>query len=490
MSDSSATALGETWLRPETHDARTEDGRAARRRTPRKALAQLTTEGRDALGILDDQNATRLAELLPLRDERMSADPFAFYRGTAAIQAADLARDPHSGILVPSCGDAHVANFGFYASPQRTLVFDLNDFDEAAWAPWEWDVKRLVTSIVVAGQATSRDDAVITDAALAAVRTYSAAMGAAARRSPLKRYFEHFDVAAGLEGMDEESRGAIRDAIRDAEKRTTERATRKLTRRGDDGRLVFVERAPTMTHVDAGTESRARANFDRYIQSANVDIQMLLTHYEFSDLAMRVVGVGSVGTRCVVAVLEDGDGNPLLLQAKEAGPSVLVQYGGITQPARLIDHVAAHGEGARVVALQRILQAVSDPFLGYLRAPRGDFYVRQFHDMKGGIDADVLDDGPFQRYAEACAATLARAHAQSRTAGVVAGYIGNGDAVGQAILEWAYAYAALSKDDYDAFVAARGADPEEAGARTAGEEDAGQHASPSEEHAPDESDRA
>lgn len=442
------------WTRPQSVADRTAEGHAARQRTPRSTLSRLTIVERDPLGILDRQNATREQDLIPLRTERMSASPFAFYRGTAAIQAADLSTDPHSGILVPSCGDAHVANFGFYASPQRTLVFDLNDFDEAAWAPWEWDVKRLVTSVVIAGQATSRDEDVVMDAALAAVRTYARAMAAYAQRSPLVRFFEHLDVAAAVDSADKSSRKVLKEAIHDAQKRTADRAARRLTHRGADGRMTFIETPPTMVHTDAATQERLMENVRRYAESANVDIRMLLTHYTVSDIARRVVGVGSVGTLCTLVLLQDGDGNALLLQGKQAGQSVLVEFGGIEQPAVFGPHVQRHGEGGRVVALQRILQAVSDPFLGHLQAHRGDFYVRQFHDMKGGIDADQIEDRPFRSYAEACAATLARAHSQAPNAAEVAGYIGNGRVVGESILEWAYAYAALSKQDYDEFVTA------------------------------------
>lgn len=458
MSGSAPTASADSWAIPPSVAERIAEGRAARQHTPRRALSRLGGAGRDPLGILERQNATRVAELVPLRIERMSASPFAFYRGTAALQAADLARDPHSGILVPSCGDAHIANFGFYASPQRTLVFDLNDFDEAAWAPWEWDVKRLVTSIVIGGQATSRDDAVVTDAALAAVRTYARAMDAYAQRSPLLRFFEHLDVRAFADAADKQTRSVLKEAMHDAQKRTAERATRRLTQTLPDGRMVFVERPPAMVHGDAESGARLHANVGRYTRSANIDIRMLLNHYTVSDIARRVVGVGSVGTLCGLVLFQDGDGNALLLQAKQAGESVLVEHGGIEQPREATDYIAAHGHGGRVVALQRILQAVSDPFLGHLRSESGDFYVRQFHDMKGSVETEVLDDRPFRAYAEACAATLARAHSQSPHAAVVAGYIGTGRVVGEALLEWAFAYAALSKSDYDAFVDAHRAD--------------------------------
>ncbi len=439
---------------PESTSERLAIGRELRARVPRRAQAELPIAAdRDPLGILSEQNRSRLQHLIPLRVERMSQSPFAFYRGTAAIMAADLAAGPHGGVIVPSCGDAHISNFGFYASPQRMLVFDLNDFDEAAWAPWEWDLKRLVASVVIAGQASSRDEDRIRDAVLRAVRAYARALRAGVLASPTTRYFAHFDPEAGLEQRDPASQQVLRTAIKHARKRTGERAARKLTETGEGGRLVFVERAPTMTKAEPEVEEQARGYLRRYLMSANADVRQLMRHYVLSDVARRVVGVGSVGTRCSLALLQDGDGSALIMQAKQAVRSVLEQYGGIAQPLELQSHVAQHGEGGRVVALQRMLQSLSDPFLGYLRGDDVDLYVRQFHDMKGGIEAETIDDEPFTAYAQACAVTLARAHCQSRDAAVASGYVGGGNRLGEALLEWGYAYAALSLRDYRAFLA-------------------------------------
>lgn len=444
--------MSPTPLLPD-HGAREAEGRERRRDVPRSRLSRLGDGRRDPIGIIQAQNATRVPDLVPLRVERMAASPFAFYRGTAAIMAADLAAGPSTGILVPSCGDAHVANFGFYASPQRTLVFDLNDFDEGAWAPWEWDVKRLVTSIVISGQAVNRNQRVVEEAALSAVRTYARQLAAVAATSPTDRYYLHFDPKAVFGELDAETRSTMRKAMREAKHRTGERAARKLTERGEDGRLRFVEAPPTMTHVDEVVEENILEAIRRYTESVHVDIRLLMRHYVMTDIVRRVVGVGSVGTQCALVLLQDGDGNALLLQAKEAGPSVLIEHGGIEQPAEVSSYIEQHGEGGRVVALQRILQALSDPMLGHLRAVRGiDFYVRQFRDMKGGVDTELLDDVPFRHYADACAAVLARAHAQAVVAPAVVGYIGNGRVVGEAILEWAYAYAELSRRDYELFV--------------------------------------
>ncbi|MBD3942995.1 DUF2252 domain-containing protein [Microbacterium sp. NEAU-LLC] len=443
------------WVGPVSTQEHVERGREARRFTPRRSLSRLSTTGRDPMAILAEQNSTRVAELVPLRTERMSANPFAFYRATAALQAADLARDPHSGILVASCGDAHVANFGFYASPQRTLVFDLNDFDEAAWAPWEWDLKRLISSVVIAGQATSRDESVVDAACRAAVLAYARTIRTTVESSPLERFYLHSDVDAALSTMDKQSGRAMRAAIREAQKRTGDKAARKLTVLDESGRRQFVEQPPTMTHVSSEFAALLQDYIEEYLASADLSVRMLLQNYTFADIARRVVGVGSVGTRCWVMAFQDGDARALLLQVKEAGRSVLAQYGGIEQPARAERFIARVGQGGRVVGLQKTLQAFSDPFLGHAKGPEGrDFYVRQFRDMKGGITAETLEDVPFSTYAQVCAIILARAHAQSQTAAQVAGYIGNGRVAAEAILEWARSYAAVSKGDYDTFVAA------------------------------------
>lgn len=446
--------MSTVWAAPRTASELLSAGADARKRTPRRALAALSTAPRDPLGILEAQNRSRIPDLVPLRAERMSASPFAFYRGSAALMAADLADAPHSGILVASCGDAHVSNFGFYASAQRSLMFDLNDFDEAAWAPWEWDVKRLVASIVIGGQATGRPDSVIDEAALAATGAYVRGVRRASALSPTARYFTHFDVESTKGMLDKASRRAIRSAVTQAQKRTGDRAVRRLTEMDAEGRRRFLAEEPTTTPIDEQQRAQVHELVGQYRRTVNPDVALLFEHYTVSDVARRVVGVGSVGTRCFLVLFQDGDGNTLLMQPKQASQSVLVEYGRIAQPEALQGLVDAHGEGARVVAMQRILQALSDPFLGYLRSPVADFYARQFHDMKGSVDVEELEDGPFVTYAQACAATVARAHSQSVTATEVAGYIGGGRAVATAILDWARGYAEVSLADHVAFRAA------------------------------------
>ncbi|WEK61187.1 MAG: DUF2252 domain-containing protein [Candidatus Microbacterium colombiense] len=443
------------WTPPASHSDLLDRGIAARKRTPRRALAELPGSTRDPLGILAAQNRDRIPELVPLRAERMSASPFAFYRGTAALMAADLADAPHSGILVASCGDAHVSNFGFYASAQRSLMFDLNDFDEAAWAPWEWDVKRLVASIVVGGQASGRPDAVIDAAVLAAVAAYARGIARATELSPTARYFTHFDVESAKGLLDKASQKAIRGAVKQASRRTGERAVRKLTEVDATGRRRFLHQEPTTTAVGPEVLDLVHDLVAQYRHNASPDIALLFEHFSVSDVARRVVGVGSVGTRCYLVLFQDGEGSTVLMQPKQASRSVLVEYGKVEQPPALQSVIEASGEGARVVAMQRILQALSDPFLGHLRGPNADFYVRQFHDMKGSIEVEELEDGPFITYAQACAATISRAHSQCVTASDVAGYIGSGRVVGQALLAWARAYAEISLGDFEAFRAAQ-----------------------------------
>ncbi|MFE6996699.1 DUF2252 domain-containing protein [Microbacterium sp. NPDC057659] len=443
--------MTDTWAAPPSRAELLERGRRVRRERPRSGLAGRATGERDPLGILATQNATRVPDLVPLRRERMAASPFAFFRGTAALMAADLADAPHSGILVASCGDAHVSNFGFYASPERSLVFDLNDFDEAAAAPWEWDVKRLVTSVVIGGRAAGRSEAATEEAARAAITSYVRGLRRGTKLSPTERYFSHFTVAASMAVLDDASRQAIRRAVKQAERRTGERAVRRLTSPDADGRLRFAHEPPAMGPVGEETRDLVDGLVTEFRRTTSPDVAQLFEHYRVADIARRVVGVGSVGTRCYLVLLQDGDGNSLLMQPKEAGRSVLEEYGRISQPEGLRERVASFGEGARVVTMQKVLQGLSDPFLGHLRSRGSDYYVRQFHDMKGGVEVEQLDDAPYATYAQACAATLARAHSQSVASTMAVGYIGDGERITEALLAWSYAYADASLADYEAF---------------------------------------
>lgn len=453
-------------LRERAHFSRAEArelGRSLRRVVARSELAERRTVERDAVAHLREQNATRVADLVPVRMERMLASPFAFYRGTAGLMALDLGRDPHTGIMVAACGDAHISNFGFYASPERQLVFDLNDFDEAAVAPWEWDVKRLITSVIVGGRSAGYGEAEVSDIAHRAFAQYVTVLRRLVELSPTERYFMHLNIESARRRMSRDGRRVLKATLAAAERRTASRAVRRTTEREADGKLQFVENPPTMvrfrldeaTTVDGFDRADSvHALFAHYRETVTIDVDTVLAQYEPTDLARRVVGVGSVGTRCYLQLLQGADDDALLLQVKEAGESVLSQYGRIPQPARIADGVAAHGEGFRVVGMQRVLQAVSDPFLGHLQANGRAFYVRQFHDMKGSVDLEGLQLDAFHDYVLACAGLLGRAHAQSPTAGQVLGYIGRSDVAARAVVAWSAAYAEQSLRDYDAASAA------------------------------------
>lgn len=452
---------GSVWHRSRS-DARAL-GKQARVRSPRSRLADHTAIERDPVALLDEQNSDRVPELVPLRMQRMISDPFAFYRGTAGLMAADLAAHTHSGILVAASGDAHIANFGFYASPERRMVFDLNDFDEAAVAPWEWDVKRLITSILIGGHQAGYSDRDVERIALASFDSYAKVLARLSRKSPAERYFMHMslDLARGSLGKD--SRATLERSIAAAERRTPARAIKRVTERVD-GRLRFIESPPTMMRVDPGDEAspagvtpdEAMALYGQYRDSVGLELDTLLAQYAPTSLARRVVGVGSVGTRCFLQLLEGADDDSLLLQIKEASESVLVRYGGMAQPPRLTDAVARHGQGYRVTGMQQVLQAASDPFLGHFRARGRDFYVRQFQDWKGSIELDGLPVTVFRDYVNACAIVLARSHAQSPTATAVVGYIGRSDKVSRGIVDWCAQYERRSHDDFERVAASVG----------------------------------
>jgi len=437
-------------------------GRSKRADTPRSALGhfappQTGGEPRDVVAHLAEQNATREPDLVPLRMERMLANPFAFYRGTAGLMALDLGRAPHSGILVAACGDAHISNFGFFASPERKVVFDLNDFDEAAIAPWDWDVKRLVASIVVGGIQAEYSEREIRRAARHTLRAYRSGLSTMLERTPLERYYMHGNVEFARKSLSAEAQAVLQDTLKHATKRTAKRAIKRTTELGDDGVLRFVEQPPTMTHVEPGSfgpgASRAEL-FAQYRETVPLDIDTVLAQYKPTDLARRVVGVGSVGTQCFLQLLQGADGAALLLQVKEAGESVLARYGGMVPRDRLDQGIALHGEGFRVVNLQRISQAVSDPFLGHLQRGDRDFYVRQFHDMKGSVELEGLGYRPYLDYVRACGGMLARSHAQSPTAGQILGYLGTSNIGIDAIIDWSFAYAAQSLRDFETVRAA------------------------------------
>ncbi len=436
---------------------RFDDGRSARSSIPRGAHAEYTPRSdRDPLGILEEQNAVRLHDLVPLRISRMLANPFAFYRGTAAIQAADLRTGVDTNAEIVICGDAHIANFGLFASPQRTMVFDLNDFDEASYGPWEWDLKRMVTSVVIAARHKGYSEADARGAALASAIAYRDSLRSAMQLDALQRFYLAAIVTPGSSRFGKKTQKTIDSLLRAANNRTSARVTEKITELAPDGTRVVVENPPTLTHVDETLEAELTEAMRHYVRTVPSHVALLLSQYEITDVARRVVGVGSVGTRCFILMLTGPRADPLVLQLKEATASVVQQFGGIPRhvlpgmdPKTLRSH-----NGGRVVSNQRILQAVSDPFLGYLTFGGFDFYVRQFRDRNVSFDLDALGRQPFTDYVAACGALLARAHAQSPNAAFIAGYIGSSASMVTALVDWAFAYADQSLADFEALRAA------------------------------------
>jgi uncharacterized protein (DUF2252 family) len=438
-------------------------GRAARSVARRSAHAEWAPPAhrQDPVAIIEAQDARRVPELVPIRHGRMAASPFAFYRGTAAVMAADLAATPVSGLQVQACGDAHLSNFGVFAAPDRRLVFDLNDFDETLPGPWEWDVKRLAASFALAGRERGMKRGERGAALLAAVRSYREAMRGFAAAGDLEVWYERLDVEEAMGRVEEVDPGSVRRferGIAKARAKDSARAVEKLTE-VVDGEIRIVSRPPLIVPIEelvptgqaADLEATLREVLASYRATLPGDRRHLLDGYEFRRIARKVVGVGSVGTRAWVILLTGrDDGDPLFLQAKEAEASVLEPHAG---PSRFRNH------GRRVVEGQRLMQAASDIFLGWcvavgLDGRDRDFYVRQLWDWKRSVAIERLSPAGLEVYAELCGWTLARAHARSGDRLGIAAYLGGGDSFDRAICAFAEAYADQSERDHEAFVAA------------------------------------
>ncbi|MFF1634546.1 DUF2252 domain-containing protein [Leifsonia sp. NPDC058248] len=429
-----------------------DQGRAARATVPRTSHARYQPDAhRDPLGVLERQNEKRLPDLVPLRMSRMLQDPFAFYRGTAAIQAADLAGGPNTGATVAICGDAHIGNFGLFASPERSMVFDLNDFDEATLGPWEWDVKRLVTSVVIAARARGAGTEEVREAASRAAAAYRNGLREALRVDVVERFFRAAVVNDGHQ-FGKASRVVVQAAMKAADKRTAKRLIARITETAEDGSVRVIESPPRLTHVGPAIERRVSEVIERYRTTVTSDISLLLAQHTITDAARRVVGVGSVGTQCYIVVLTGPAGEPLVLQVKEATDSVIHEFGHV--PVGTVDGVdpviLAANPGYRVTAHQRILQAVSDPFLGYLTVAGIGFYVRQFRDKNVSFPIAAMPAEAFTEYVTACSTILARAHSRSPDGAFIAGYIGTGSAFADAVVDWSHAYADQSLLDFEA----------------------------------------
>lgn len=442
-----------------TPDERREAGRARRAVTPRSSLAGWTPapDRPDPVDVIAEQNATRVPWLVPVRHARMQVSAFTFYRGAARIMAGDLARTPVSGLDAQLAGDAHLANFGAYASPERKLVFDQNDFDETLPGPWEFDLKRLAASFVVAARFHGFGAEVGRAVAAETARVYRTAMAAFGELGWVHLWYdvidvEHVSALGGMPAKDLQQRMARFQ--RRAERRTSLQALGKLAEtvdgtwriRSDPPYLVPLREIPDDRGPDA-VQAAAEWAFEQYKETLDDARHSLVDRYELLDAGLKVVGVGSVGTRCLVLLLRGRDEkDPLFLQVKEANASVLEEYVG---PSTYDNH------GRRVVEGQRLVQAQSDIFLGWTRGPLEgvNYYVRQLRDWKGSVDVEAPDTTPEQLgfYARLCAMTLARGHARSGDPVAIAAYCGKGTALDTAIAAFAEAYADQNDEDYARF---------------------------------------
>ncbi|MDO4403939.1 MAG: DUF2252 domain-containing protein [Atopobiaceae bacterium] len=454
-------------------EAGEEQGKAQREQVPYKVHGQWTPDPNrpDPVELLREQGKTRVKVLLPLRYERMSASAFAFYRGGALIMASDLANTPTTGINVQACGDAHISNFGLFLSPERRTVFDINDFDETLPGPWEWDIKRLAASVEICGLDNGFSKKDRKEAVLECVRGYREGMAAFAEMGNMEVWFEHLDIDtlgnSFLEKYGLDSTRAASKVVEKSKKKDNQRAAHKLTE-VYVGQLRIISEPPLIVPLrDLVTQTNTKLNTERfdektlknlmgailkkYQESLPSDRRELVREYTPVDMAHKVVGVGSVGTRAWIIVLQGADENdPLVLQVKEAQQSVLERFVGKSKYREC---------GHRVVSGQRAIQSTSDMLLGWLTLPGLDgrpkhYYVRQLWNGKGSIDLSRLDPKQLARLSFACGWTLAHAHARTGDRFAIAAYLGDSDKFDKAMVKFARAYAKQNELDYQRFMEA------------------------------------
>jgi uncharacterized protein (DUF2252 family) len=435
-----AAGLDDTARRPVAE--RLELGRGLRQAVPRGSIADWSpaADRADPVEVLVASNAGRLEELIPIRFGRMAVSPFTFLRGSAAVMARDFAPLPTTGLRTQVCGDCHLGNFGLFATPERHVIFGINDFDETTPGPWEQDVFRLAASFVVGGKDAGHRTAVARQAAVDAVGSYRRHLWKHVPVSPLDTWYEQISLEQEIgRATDAKTKARRRRLLDQARRRVGDQLVPKLVRTEGDA-MRIVDQPPLVYHADQGdVPALAAAFLASYRESLPADRRVLVDRYRFVDVAVKVVGVGSVGTRCLVALLVSPGGHPLLLQIKEANASVV---------ATALELPAAEHEGERVVTGQRLMQPVTDIFLGWGTGPSGrHFYVRQLRDMKLSL---VLDRDPqvLSRLADYCGRALARAHANSGDAAMLAGYLGRSDRFEEAVGTMAVRYAAQTEDDH------------------------------------------
>jgi Uncharacterized protein conserved in bacteria (DUF2252) len=443
----------------ETLEERREIGRSARKNTPRSAHANIGNTDRDPVQLLRENSQGRVEALIPLRYGRMLASPFTFYRGSAIIQAHDLAATANSGFHFQICGDCHLMNFGGFATPERALAFDINDFDETAVGPWEWDLKRLAASLCIAVRHLGHGDKLADEVVATVVQSYQRWTSTYSALSPLELWYEliTFDRLERT-ATSEDARLHIRSVIEKASRRTHETMLPKLASHRN-GAWQIRDTPPGVFHVHGkntlfthdddwlglGEWPKLMAPiYKHYLKSLGPVRCNLLAHFSMQDVAFKVVGVGSVGTRCLILLMVDPHEKPLFIQFKEASTSVVSRY---------FEAPVSKHQGQRVVHGQRLMQGASDPFLGWTTGPFGrNIYGRQLRDMKVSATLELFSKETFREYAGLCGWVLARAHAKAGgQATEVAAYLGNGDQMTEALVSYSRAYADQVERDYEIF---------------------------------------
>lgn len=425
------------------------EGERLRENVPHSLHAawKLPRKHRDPVDLLEESNKYRMPDLVPVRYGRMLPSPFTFLRGSAGLMAHDLATLPHTGIRVQACGDCHLLNFGLFATPERNLIFDINDFDETLPAPWEWDVKRLAVSFAVAAQDNRLSDKDAQAIAVEVVRAYRERLRELSKLSPLEVWYDHLDAQTIIDtAPDKKIRKMREQIIAKAKVRVGDYLYPKISSQVA-GRRRLVDQPPALFHIhEKDFDQRVRQALQDYRSSLPHERRILFDSYHLEDIAVKAVGIGSVGTYCFVGLFFSAENHPLLLQFKEACPSVLAPYAGKSE---------FENQGQRVVTGQRLMQSSSDIFLGWMRGRKGrDFFVRQLRDMKMSAPIEAGTATQLKLYAGLCGFTLARSHAKSGDAALISGYLGKTDSFDRAIGKFAMLYANQNAKDYAALVAA------------------------------------
>ncbi|BDR55794.1 DUF2252 domain-containing protein [Xylocopilactobacillus apis] len=405
---------------------------------------------RDAVKIDENARQFMVPELVPQRIQRMRASAFAYFRGSAKLMSMDLLEQTDTNIKVIICGDAHLGNFGFYASPERNLLFDLNDFDEAGYKNWEWDVRRLLVSIFLAGFCNDFKRSKLDSVVQNACKSYRNGLKEMFESSALKRFYRQTDFQTAFNHLKikEKDVELFQSIVAKARNRTADQVIDKYTKTDDQGRLKFNENPPRRVHIDKISYDKIVSGMEQYLLSVRTDVAVFLSEYRIIDIVRHSVGIGSYGTLCYLVLLEHSDGTHLILQIKEALQT-------IGESDREILHFKSGkdiSEGQRITASQKIMQGAFDPFLGFFDIEGQSFYVRQFRDMKESIDLSKLNLRQFELYAEICGYLLAAAHAQSPLAACIYGYSDDEKEFDEQMVNWARAYASQVQIDYTQFM--------------------------------------